>query len=266
MACPRVVLLILIKFFILQTALSSSWRTLSGKPPAVIARGGFSGIFPDSSIQAYELVNITTSPDITLWCELQLTKDGVGICFPNLNLQNGSTVKKFYPNYKETFSVDFTWKELSSVTLSQGVYSRTPIFDDNWPITKVEETAASSLWLNIQDSAFYAQHNLNVRKFVVSMSRRVRFNFISSPEISLLKSMKKSVKRTTVTKLMFRFLNQDQIEPFTNQSYGSLAKNLSYIKTFSSGILVPKSYIWPADSYLTYNPTRRWSLMLIKKV
>lgn len=88
---------------------------LAGKPPAVIARGGFSGMFPDSSIQAYQLVDMTTSPDVTLWCDLQLTKDGVGICFPNLNLDNGSNVMNIYPNYKERFSFDFTWKELSGV-------------------------------------------------------------------------------------------------------------------------------------------------------
>ncbi|WZY84135.1 hypothetical protein YC2023_030519 [Brassica napus] len=57
-----------------------------------------------------------------------------------------------------------------------------------------------------------------------------------------------------VTKLIFRFLNQDQIEPFTNQTYSSLSKNLSYIKTFSSGILVPKSYIWPVGSDLYLKP------------
>lgn len=88
---------------------------LAGKPPVVIARGGFSGLFPDSSFNSYELVNLTTSPDITLWCDLQLTKDGVGICFPNLNLDNGSDVNYIYPNNKEWFSVDFTWKKLSGV-------------------------------------------------------------------------------------------------------------------------------------------------------
>lgn len=92
-----------------------------------------------------------------------------------------------------------------------------------------------------------------MRNSVVSLSRRVKFNFISSPEISFLKIIKKDVK-LTVTKLIFRFLNQDQIEPYTKQSYGSLAKNLSYIRTFSSGILVPKSYIWPLDKDLYLKP------------
>lgn len=81
----------------------------------MIARGGFSGVFPDSSSKAYELVSVTTSLNLALWCDLQLTKDGVGICFPNQNLYNYSDVKDVYPNKKEWFSVDFTWKDLSDV-------------------------------------------------------------------------------------------------------------------------------------------------------
>ncbi|CAH2053210.1 unnamed protein product [Thlaspi arvense] len=256
MAFPRLFFLILIQFLMFQTALSSSWRTLSGKPPVVIARGGFSGIFPDSSEDAYKLVNVTTSSDVTLWCDLQLTKDGVGICFPNLNLENGSNVGSVYPNNKERLSVDFTWKELSDVRLVQGVYSRTDTFDSVYPILRIEKVAnigTSGLWLNIQNSDFYTQRNLSMRNSVVSLSRRLKLNFISSPEISFLESIKKDVKRK-VTKLIFRFLDQDQIDPFTNQSYGSHAKNLSYIRTFSSGILVPKSYIWPVGSDLYLHP------------
>ncbi|ESQ47827.1 hypothetical protein EUTSA_v10020151mg [Eutrema salsugineum] len=256
MAFPSLVFLILIQFFIFQTASASSWQTLSGNPPVVIARGGFSGLFPDSSEYAYELVNLTTSEDVTLWCDLQLTKDGVGICFPNLNLDNGSDVVDVYPNHKEIFSVDFTWKELSNVTLVQNIVSRQAIFDHVSSILPTEEVAkigTSGLWLNIQHSDFYAQHNLSMRNSVVSLSRRMKIKFISSPEISFLRNMKKDVN-TTVTKLIFRFLNQDRIDPFTNQSYGSLAKNLSYIKTFSSGILVPKSYIWPLGSDLYLQP------------
>ena len=87
----------------------------AGKPPVVIARGGFSGVFPDSSSKAYEFVSVTTSPNVAVWCDLQLTKDGVGICFPNPNLYNYSDDKDVYPNNKEWFSVDFTWKDLSDV-------------------------------------------------------------------------------------------------------------------------------------------------------
>jgi hypothetical protein len=33
-------------------------------------------------------------------------------------------------------------------------------------------------------------------------------------------------------------------------TYGALLKNLKFIRTFASGILVPKGYIWPVDSQL----------------
>nr|VDD25654.1 unnamed protein product [Brassica oleracea] len=235
--------LVIFTLFIAGTLSENSWQTLSGKPPVVIARGGFSGVFPDSSSKAYQWVSVTTSPNVALWCDLQLTKDGVGICFPDRNLDNGSDVTGLYPNKKEWFSVDFTWKDLSDVKLVQNVKSRSGVFDGSYQILTVEivaELGAPGLWLNIQNSAFYKQPNLSMGNYVLSLSKRVEVNFISSPEISFLKSMKKDV-----TKLIFRFLNQDQIEP---------SKNLSYIKTFSSGILVPKSYIWPVGSDLYLKP------------
>ncbi|KAK1295924.1 putative glycerophosphoryl diester phosphodiesterase 3 [Acorus calamus] len=44
------------------------------------------------------------------------------------------------------------------------------------------------------------------------------------------------------------------MEPSTNQSYASLLKNLTFIKTFASGILVPKYYIWPVSPTLYLEP------------
>ncbi|KAJ6423760.1 hypothetical protein OIU84_024686 [Salix udensis] len=38
------------------------------------------------------------------------------------------------------------------------------------------------------------------------------------------------------------------IELSTNQTYDSLSKNFTFIKTFASGILIPKNYIWPTDA------------------
>jgi len=48
-------------------------------------------------------------------------------------------------------------------------------------------------------------------------------------------------------KLVFRFLGEHDVEPSINQTYGSLLKNLAFLKKFADGILVPKSYIWPVD-------------------
>ncbi|XP_059277888.1 glycerophosphodiester phosphodiesterase GDPDL4-like [Lycium ferocissimum] len=107
----------------------------------------------------------------------------------------------------------------------------------------------------LQDShdTFFSQHNLSMRSFIISLSKNVLINYISSPEVNFLRSI---VARFNprVTKLVFRFIGQDDVEPSTNQTYGSLLKNLTFIKTFASGILVPKSYIWPVDNSLYLQP------------
>lgn len=53
-------------------------------------------------------------------------------------------------------------------------------------------------------------------------------------------------------KLVLRFLDEQLIEPSTKQTYGAILKDLKSVKTFASGILVPKTYIWPLnkDQYL----------------
>lgn len=48
--------------------------------------------------------------------------------------------------------------------------------------------------------------------------------------------------------MIFRFLGTDNPEPSTNQTYATLLKNLTFIKTFASGILIPKYYIWSTDT------------------
>ncbi|KAK4341888.1 hypothetical protein RND71_037704 [Anisodus tanguticus] len=248
---------------------TSKWQTLSGDAPKVIARGGFSGLFPDSSYNAYMLAKQISAADWIAWCDVQLTKDGVGICFPDLKLNNASDIDTFFKNNQSTylvngvpqkgwFSVDFNFKDLANVSLKQGVYSRTPRFDGNiQQILMVQEVASQvkppGFWLNIQHDSFYIQHNLSMRSFVLSLSRSVIVNYISSPEVNFLRSIASRLN-PRVTKRVFRFLGEDDMEPSTNQTYGSLVKNLTFIKTFASGILVPKHYIWPVDSTLYLQP------------
>ena len=98
----------------------------------------------------------------------------------------------------------------------------------------------------LQYDAFYAQHNLSMKNFVLSVSRTVNVSYISSPEADFLRSIKAHIN-PRITKLVFRFLEKDEVDPSTNRTYGSLLKNLASIKTFASGILVPKGYIWPVD-------------------
>ncbi|KAL8098706.1 hypothetical protein AgCh_031451 [Apium graveolens] len=248
---------------------TSLWKTLSGDPPLAIARGGFSGLLPDSSMNAYNLALLIGLPDMVLWCDVQLTSDGAGICFPELTLNNGSDIGRLFNESSKTylvngvsrtgwFSVDFTLDALTNVTLTQGVFSRSNLFDRSFfQILTVEEVARQlkppGLWLNIQHDAFFNQHNLSMRSFVISASRSVIVNYISSPEVNFLRSIVTRFKPSP-TKLIFRFLGQSEIEPSTNQTYGSLLKNLTFVKTFASGILVPKTYIWPLDKDLYLEP------------
>jgi hypothetical protein len=58
----------------------------------IIAHGGFSGLFPDSSQHAYWFALQISMPDVALWCDVQLTEDRLGICFPSLDLQDATDI------------------------------------------------------------------------------------------------------------------------------------------------------------------------------
>ncbi|XP_029125356.1 glycerophosphodiester phosphodiesterase GDPDL4 isoform X2 [Cajanus cajan] len=270
-AVPRALSLFLFLLHSLVSAKGSNrttWNTLRGSPPLVIARGGFSGIFPDSSDVAYELAKEIGLRNLIVWCDVQLTKDGEGICFPNINLENATHIDQVFKHRNSTYSVngvqtsayfavDFTFKELySNVNLVQGDSVRSDRFDDSdYKIltvnSLVELLSLPGLWLNIQHEAFYSQHNLSMKNFVLSVSRTVNVDYISSPEAGFLRSISAHIN-PRITKLVFSFLEKDDVDPSTNQTYGSLLKNLTSIKTFASGILVPKGYIWPVDPTSLY--------------
>ncbi|KAJ0898978.1 putative glycerophosphodiester phosphodiesterase [Helianthus annuus] len=242
---------------------TSPWLTLKGHRPLVVARGGFSGLFPSSSIYAYELALTTGVSDMILWCDVQLTKDNVGICLPHLDIANGTTISLVHDKGNKTypvngvltsgwFSVDFSFDELNNVFLVQDIFSRSPVFDDSLQILTVEdvvkEVKPSGLWLNVQHAAFYSQHNLSMRHFVISTSRKAIINYISSPEVNFLRSIVTRFKASK-TKLVFRFLEQDETEPSTNQTYGSLLTNLTLIKSYD-----------PVAEYLSFVDNGKFSV------
>lgn len=89
---------------------------------------------------------------------------------------------------------------------------------------------------------------------VDSLQKSVRvgvINYISSPEIGFLKDISGMVNKAR-TKLIFMFLNPDEVEPTTNKKYSEIMKNLAAIKSFASGIVVPKNYIFPVNSETGY--------------
>ena len=103
----------------------------------------------------------------------------------------------------------------------------------------------------MQYDTFYNQHKLSPSKYLQKALRYMGIDYISSPEIGFLKSMIGNVNKAR-TKLIFQFLGADEIEPTTNKKYSLLLEDLASIKSFASGILVPKGYILPvkADMYL----------------
>ncbi|CAH9083630.1 unnamed protein product [Cuscuta europaea] len=239
---------------------ASKWQTLSGRQPIVISRGGFSGLFADSSYNAYLFAKQTSLTEASMWCDVQLTKDNIGICFPDIKLNNASNVDTLFQHKNNTYLVngvptqgwfckDFNLTDLARVSLNQGIYSRTFRFDGTpQQILTVGDVLNqfSGIWLNIQHDSFYREHNLSMRSFVLSASRGAVIDYISSPEVSFLRSITNRFN-PRVTKLVFRFLGSEETEPSTNQTYGSLLNNLTFIKTFASGILVPKTYILPVN-------------------
>ena len=100
---------------------------LPGDAPLVIARGGFSGLFPDSSIDAYNFAMQTSVAGAVIWCDVQLTKDGHGICFPDLKLNNASNIGDVFPNRQKSypvngvstqgwFTIDFSLRDLKDAS------------------------------------------------------------------------------------------------------------------------------------------------------
>ena len=106
---------------------------LVGNPPKVIANGGFSGLFPSSTSYAYNLALQVSVPDVVFWCDVQLTKDGAGICAPDLLLSNSSDIADIFKKRNKAylvngvptkgwFSVDFTLKELSTIACKSELF------------------------------------------------------------------------------------------------------------------------------------------------
>lgn len=249
---------------------SSSWQTLSGSAPLVIARGGSSGLFPDQTVPAYlDALNNSLS-SIALMCDLQLTKDAKSICRTGLDLSNSTNInqttstgeKQYIVNGKIIqgfFAIDYTAAEILALNATQPILTRTNVFDAVYGILQLEYVDALAkntgfpywLWVNVEYPSFFAEHKLDMATYLTSEMNSATIQYVSSPEVAFLKSIQAAATKRK-TKLIFKFLNQGDVDPSTNATYGSLLTNLKAIKSFASGILVPKAYIWPVDSQTLY--------------
>ena len=79
---------------------------MAGEEPLVIAKGGMSVLFPDSSDLAYSLTHSFSRPDTVLWCNVQLTKDGVGLCLPDIKMDNSTDITDIFPDGKNDYIVN----------------------------------------------------------------------------------------------------------------------------------------------------------------
>uniref|UniRef100_A0A2C9UMM8 glycerophosphodiester phosphodiesterase n=1 Tax=Manihot esculenta TaxID=3983 RepID=A0A2C9UMM8_MANES len=261
----------MIRFFILisllihvssKPASTKKWLTLNGRPPTIMARGGLSGVFPESSFLAIQMAMDFGTKGTVLYCNLQLTKDGVGLCQEDMNLQVSTNIDMKFPNDEKTykingkdvkgwFAVDYTIDDMlkANVTGMQTVLNRPDFLDDMFPLLTVEEIFQndfSSFWLNVQNAAFYSQQKLNLASYIQGEKSFRKVKYISCAEIDFLKTMNGKVNKVR-TQLIFVFRGKDEIEPSTNQTYGSILENLASVKAFASGIVVPKDYIWPVN-------------------
>ncbi|KAF2573981.1 hypothetical protein F2Q70_00005395 [Brassica cretica] len=234
---------------------------ISGQEPGVVARGGISGLFPESCALANDLAISSSSPGLTILCNLQMTNDGAGICLPDIRLDNATTIPTLFPKGQKTykvngqdlkgwFALDYSADTIfSNVSLVQNIYSRPSIFDGQMPISAVEDVLGikpPKFWLSVQNDAFYMEHKLSPAEYLRSLGFR-GITFISSPEIGFLKSIGRDAVMSK-TKLIFEFKDPEAMEPTTNKKYSEILQNLAAIKAFASGVLVPKGYIWPIDS------------------
>ncbi|KAL9445553.1 hypothetical protein AB3S75_018533 [Citrus x aurantiifolia] len=245
-----------------------NWLTLNGSEPVVIARGGSSGVFPESSSLAYIMAKSNCLSNAIMLCNLQFSKDGLGVCLSDVRLNNITTINGAFKDQQTTkningnnvrgwFSVDYTLEQLGQLYLVQNVYTRSEAFDNTQPIptpdTIVNYDGVSNLWLNVPYDLFYSQHNISAAKYITEYLQKLISNvyYISSPEIGFLKTMGRKVDHNN-TMLVFMVLEPNAVEPTTNQTYGSILKNLTAIKSFASGIVVPKSYIIPVNNKTRY--------------
>ncbi|KAK3006560.1 hypothetical protein RJ639_015633 [Escallonia herrerae] len=130
----------------------------TGNAPLVIARGGFSGQFPDSSDFSNSMALNISIDNLIVWCDVQLTSDGAGICLPDLRLDNSTNVGVVFKNKQKKYLVNgvpMEGYELANVTLIQGVLSRINRFDEcQLQVLTVEDVSQKyqppGLWLNVQ--------------------------------------------------------------------------------------------------------------------
>ncbi|KAL1826721.1 hypothetical protein ACET3Z_005133 [Daucus carota] len=247
---------------------STKFLTLNGGPPEVIAKGGYSGIFPESSQAAYTFAMQMSLPNTIMYCNVQLTRDNLGVCIPTVNIDLSTTAAMAYPKGEKTFNIngkdlrgwyamDYNLADLKNTTnYIQGILSRPNTFDGVYVVTTPDNIIGynvTRMWLNIEHDMFYNDHKLSAAKYIQDSAQYWVPSHISSPEIGFLKFMGGQVDKNR-TKIIFKFLGKEDVEPTNREKYGAILNDLASVKLFAAGILVPKDYIVPVTPDMYSEP------------
>ncbi|KAL6226198.1 hypothetical protein ACLB2K_000161 [Fragaria x ananassa] len=141
----------------------TKWLTLNGDQPLVVARGGYSGLFPESTEYANTMAKDLSTNGAANLCSLQLTKDSTGLCLSNILLDNATSIAAIHPKRSSTytingkelsgwFALDFNAKELNKVQVMQSNPARPDQFDGLFPISTVEDVLnmePEQFWLHV---------------------------------------------------------------------------------------------------------------------
>jgi len=252
--------------------LTTGRNTLSGAAPLIIANGGTSGLYPDQTLFAYQDALNTSSQPLALLCDLQLTKDNLGICRTGLNLTTSTFSYKY--NVSSTyvvngvpthgyFSVDYMQADLLNPNFTTAVQpnlARSPLFDQYFPLLspdtvgRVHLSSPTTFWLNVEYPSFFQQHpgkNSLASYLTDLLASPSSPAYLSATEVGILRLIGPTARRSR-TSLILKVLDPDTVEQSTNTTYGTLLQNLMEIRTYASGILVPKNLIWPINDKTQY--------------
>lgn len=72
----------------------------------IVANGGMSGVFPESSWLAYTYGVQQTIRGSPVLCDLKLTKDNFAYCLTRMMLQNTTNIADIFPNARKTYDVN----------------------------------------------------------------------------------------------------------------------------------------------------------------
>lgn len=127
-------------YFVLLCMLMSCQQKTKNSEMVIIAHRGASGYLPEHTLPAKALA-YGMQPDY-LEQDVVLTKDDVPVVIHDIHLETTTNVAVIYPHRHRQdgkfYVVDFTWKELEQLTVTERFNSETqqPVYKDRFPMQK----------------------------------------------------------------------------------------------------------------------------------